>query len=254
MASREVLAIVAYLSGSGLPFRVTATTGTYVSSANPCAPHSKGSLHCAAGTGGKGLAVDFAGTQPGVNSLTVAQMGAIFTAFSFAASHLAELIYQGPGVNRAVKNGKWVDPVRVYGPVAWAAHRNHVHVAVPKGTFLRWPISPAPPSPPPAGPSYDYEEATIKTMLVHIGPLDDRGCGWGDWQVGLGRDPIIVGLVQLAPSPPDDGPTPQDPHRDPYWMNEARVNLAAQPRGGVLRVVVRGGTPGDTVSVWASVA
>lgn len=248
MASDEVLAIIGYLAGSSLPGRVTATVGTFVSSANPCSPHAKGSLHCADGTGGKGLAVDFGGTDFGITVLSVAQMGAIFTAFSLAADHLAELIHNGPGIHRAVKNGKWVDPLVVYGAEAWDAHRNHVHVAVDRGVLLRWPgQSTTTPAPPPAQPApvYDYEEGTTKTMMVHCGPLDGNGNGWADWQPGLGRDPIIVGVVQLGPSPPDDGN---------YWMGQAKVNLSAQPRGGAVRVVVRNGTPGDTITAYVTVA
>lgn len=93
-------------------------------------------------------------------------------------------------------------------------------------------------------PVYDYEEATTKTMMLHIGKLDGDGNGWADWQPGLGRDPIIVGVVQQGPSPPDDG----------YWPFQAKVQLSAQPRNGAVRVVVRGGTPGDTVTAWVTVA
>lgn len=102
---------------------------------------------------------------------------------------------------------------------------------------------PSPPAPP--LPGYDFEEGAMKAMMVHVGPLDNNGNGWADWQPGLGRDPIIVGVTQLGPSPPDD---------NGYWMGQAKVNLSAQPRGGVLRVVVRNGQPGDTITVWAAVA
>lgn len=93
-------------------------------------------------------------------------------------------------------------------------------------------------------PVHDYEEAATKTTMIHVGKLDDQGNGWSDWNPGLGRDPIIVGLVQLGPSPKDDG----------YWPNQSKVNLSAQPRGGAIRVVVRGGTPGDTVTAFVTVA
>jgi hypothetical protein len=91
---------------------------------------------------------------------------------------------------------------------------------------------------------HDYEEAATKTTMVHCGPLDGNGAGWTDWQPGLGRDPIIVGVTLRGPSPPDDG----------YWDNQKNVTLAAQPRGGAVRVVVRGGTPGDTVTAFVTVA
>ena len=93
-------------------------------------------------------------------------------------------------------------------------------------------------------PVHDFEEATIKQTMIHIGKLDDKGNGWSDWDPGLGRDPNIVGLVQLGPSPPDDG----------YWDHNKNVTLAAQPRGGKVRVTVRNGTPGDTVTAFITVA
>lgn len=94
------------------------------------------------------------------------------------------------------------------------------------------------------GPVHDYEEAATKTAMLHIGPLDSNGRGWADWQPGLGRDPIPVALTLLGPSPPDDG----------YWENQSSVQASAQPRGGALRVVIRNGKPGDTVTLYATVA
>jgi hypothetical protein len=93
-------------------------------------------------------------------------------------------------------------------------------------------------------PVHDYEEAATKTTMVHCGPLDSHGNGWADWQPGLGRDPIIVGVTLLGPSPPDDG----------YWENQENVTLAAQPRGGAVRITVRNGTPGDTVTCFVTVS
>jgi hypothetical protein len=94
-----------------------------------------------------------------------------------------------------------------------------------------------------AEPVHDFEENTVKQTMIHIGPLDSNGAGWADWQPGLGRDPNPVGLVLLGPSPPDDG----------YWPQQAKVLVAAQPRGGSLRVSVRNGTPGDTVTCFVTV-
>lgn len=93
-------------------------------------------------------------------------------------------------------------------------------------------------------PVHDYQEDTTKTTMLHIGPLDSNGRGHADWQPGLGRDPVPVALTLLGPSPPDDG----------YWENQSQVQLSAQPRGGALRVVVRNGKPGDTVTLYATVA
>lgn len=93
-------------------------------------------------------------------------------------------------------------------------------------------------------PVHDFEETAVKQTMMHIGPLDGNGNGYGDWQPGLGRDPNIVAVTLLGPSPPDDG----------YWPQQAKVNLSAQPRGGMARVVVRGGTPGDTVTAFVTVS
>lgn len=94
-------------------------------------------------------------------------------------------------------------------------------------------------------PVHDFEELAVKQTMVHIGPLDKDGNGWADWQPGLGRDPNIVAVVQLGPSPPDD---------NGYWPGQAKVNLSAQPRGGAARIVVRNGTPGDTVTAFVTVS
>lgn len=134
--SLEVQALRQYMIDSGVPHRVSATLGRYISAEDPCAPHTARSAHCGAGTGGKGLAVDFA--APGVG--VIAGMQDIYEALAEVAPHLSELIYNDPHVhNRAVKRGLWCDGVATYGAVTWAAHANHVHVAVDKGTFLAWP-------------------------------------------------------------------------------------------------------------------
>lgn len=96
----------------------------------------------------------------------------------------------------------------------------------------------------PTAPVHDFEEATIKSMMLHCGPLDKDGNGWVDWQPGLGRDPIWFSATLWGPSPADDG----------YWPQQKNVNVSAQPRGGSLRVTVRNGTPGDTVIIMAGVA
>jgi hypothetical protein len=240
MASREVQAVLDYIEATGIPCRVTAILGTWKSPENPCSPHTAKSAHCAEGTDGKGLAVDYGGAQPGTSLESLAQMAAVYAAFMKVAPQLAELIHSGPGITTAVKNGKIVVGLKVYGSTTWAAHRNHVHVAVHKGTFLTPPVQP--PAPPPAT-VHDFEEITVKQTMIHVA-LDKDGNGWATWQPGFGRDPIIVGCVQLGPFPPDDG----------YWTNQARVNLSAQPRDGAMLVVVRNGTPGEMVSAWISAA
>lgn len=133
MASRETQALIDYVESSGLPYRVTDVDGP---------GHATGSYHYATGTNGRGLAVDFAGVTPGVSATTAAQMVDLYRLFLLAGAQLAELIYSGSGVSEGVKNGRLVHGPSFYGPVVWPDHRDHVHVAVPKGTFLR-PLSQA---------------------------------------------------------------------------------------------------------------
>lgn len=120
--SRETDGLIGYLTRQGVPFKVT--------DINTPGVHTATSYHYRAGTGGIGLAVDFAFTTPTQDS---PQLLAIFGAFSAVKSQLAELIYSGAPYS--IKNGKVT--VTGYGdPAVLAAHHNHVHVAVPYGTFL----------------------------------------------------------------------------------------------------------------------
>lgn len=236
--SREVDALIAYVKVKVPGAVVTATLGRYISKDNPCDPHTAKSAHCADGTDGKGLAVDWGGDEN--------MRLAVFHALEPIAPRMAELFHNGPGITKVVKNGVWRDGLATLGAVTWAAHKNHVHSAVNKGTFL----TPAVVIPPITRtetvpiPVRDFEEAATKTTMVHVGPLDKDGNGWADWQPGLGRDPNIVAVTLLGPSPAEDG----------YWPQQSKVNLSAQPRGGVARVVVRGGTPGDTVTAFVTVS
>lgn len=127
MISREVRSIVDYVESTGLLYRVTDIGGP---------GHADGSYHYAKGTDGDGLAVDFGGVTPGVTPTTAAQMAAIHGAFLMVSSRLAELIHSGSGIKMAVKNGQLVKGASFFGPVTWPDHRDHVHVAVPRGTFL----------------------------------------------------------------------------------------------------------------------
>jgi hypothetical protein len=143
--SRETDALIQYVQAKVPNAVVTATLGHYISADNPCSPHSRNSLHCADATGGKGLAVDWGGDET--------LQAAVFRALEPVADQLAELIHNGSGIGRAVKNGVWVSPLVVYGTEVWAAHTNHTHSAVPKGTFLAVP-APAP-STPKVAPMYN---------------------------------------------------------------------------------------------------
>lgn len=125
--SQEAQALIDFVESCAIPYRVTDVNGP---------GHAKGSYHYAKGTGGTGLAVDFAGVTPGVTPVTVVQMADIYRALRTVAPQLAELIHNGPGTGMAVKNGRVMNGSSLYGPAVWDAHKNHVHVAVPKGTFL----------------------------------------------------------------------------------------------------------------------
>lgn len=238
--SREAQAIIDYVKATGQLHRVT--------DLNTPGVHSKTSWHYAQGTNGVGTAVDFAGTTAGTSPAMVAQMAAIWRAFRPVAPQLAELFHQGPDILMVVKNGTWRPGLSTLGKATWDAHKNHVHVAVRPGTFLV-PLSAKPLTVEPHTevvpiPVHDFEEQSVKQTMMHIGKLDDQGRGWSDWNPGLGRDPNIIGLVLHGPSPPDDG----------YWEIQSKVQLSAQPRGGVVRVTVRGGQPGDTITCWVSVS
>jgi hypothetical protein len=227
--SKEVLAARQYMKDSGTPHRVTDVDTPGV--------HTKTSLHYADGTDGHGRGIDFAGLRPGRDT---PEMLAIYRALEPIGPQVAELFYAGPG------GGFWKNGRRIAAsPGLRDGHHNHVHLGLVRGTFVRWPGAISQPAVvvPKNGPVHDYEEAQVKSQLMFV-QLDDQGNGYSDWQLNLGRDPIPVSAVQQGPSPPDDG----------YWLHQAKVNLAMQPRGGVLRVVARGGTPKDTVGVYISCA
>lgn len=133
MISREAEAIIGYVEAARLSYRVTDVSGP---------GHAPGSYHYATGTDGDGLAVDFAGLDPGVTVVTAAQMLAIYVAFFAIGDQLAELIYSGSGVTKGIKGGKVVDGRSFYGPLVWPDHRDHVHVAVERGTILTPPVRP----------------------------------------------------------------------------------------------------------------
>lgn len=134
--SREAQSIIDYVAACRVPYRVTDVYGP---------GHAKGSYHYQAGTGGKGLAVDFGGVTPGVNPTTAAQMASIYRCLLTVAGRLAELIYSGLDVDgrpviAAVHNGRRVDGASFFGPAVWRDHFDHVHVAVTRGTFLADPL------------------------------------------------------------------------------------------------------------------
>jgi hypothetical protein len=235
--SREVEAIIAYLDSTGLPYRVTSTTG---------GRHAESSRHFQEGTDGKGLAVDFAGPRP----MDIPAMLRIYRALLGEYGRLHELIFWVPGeVKILVRRRTKVVPT-VYGTKVLEAHRSHVHVSTYLGTFLesrRRSLSANLPSAAtdsvgPQGPVHDWEDR-VKTTLLTI-TLDDHGDGWADWDPALGRDPIPVAVLKQGPSPPEDG----------YWPEGANLDLSAQPRDGKLRVTARLGPPGGKATAWVTVA
>lgn len=114
--SAEVRLLILYMQESGTSHRVTSTTD---------GQHAPYSYHYREGTDGQGLAVDFAGPVPSVNSPALL---AVYQALEPLGRFSAELIYNGPG-GGSWKNGKKVAPYA-------GGHRDHVHIAVPKGTFV----------------------------------------------------------------------------------------------------------------------
>lgn len=134
MASLETTGLIQYILKTGLPHKVTSIDDK---------GHATGSYHYREGTPGpgltgRGLAVDFAGVSPNRED----QMAPLYLALMAVHTQLAELIHNGPGITEAVKDGKIVNGPSFYGPVTWAAHQNHVHVAVKKGVILAPPPVP----------------------------------------------------------------------------------------------------------------
>ena len=113
--SAETDALEAFLNNTGLPHKVTCTTGGV---------HAPNSYHY------RGLAVDFAGPVPTRDSAALLN---ICAAFEKIESRLAELIYAGAPYQ--IKNGRRVAP-SFYGVTTMANHHDHVHVAVESG--FRW--------------------------------------------------------------------------------------------------------------------
>lgn len=115
--SAETDALIAWMAASGVPHVVSGVVGHYVSTANPCSPHSPKSLHCARGTNGLGLAVDFDGPD----------LDAIYKALAPLGPLCAELI---SGTTQW-KNGRLVAQYD-FAPNIY----DHVHIAVPRGVIV----------------------------------------------------------------------------------------------------------------------
>lgn len=230
MTSREVAALIAYADSTGVAHRVTDINGP---------GHAPNSYHYSKGTNGTGLAVDFAGATIGVTPTTARQMADLWRAFLEVASQLTELIHAGPGITRAVKNGRIVDGLATYGPVTWPDHRDHVHVAVPRGVFLTpRPAAVAGTGPPTVTPhSYPGGEDMLIRHDVDVPALDGQGRGWVELDVPAER---VVSIVVNGPYPPVDG----------YWELPA---VARQDRGGKTIISITEGQPAEhlNLAVWS---
>lgn len=112
--------------------RDSAVSGTITCTTNHSLTTSAGfvSLHVKEGTNGMGLAVDIAGISGGRDTQSHAD---IFNAFLRVETQLHELIYAGPQVSFNIKRGKRV------AKYATQTHHDHVHIAVAKGTLIKWP-------------------------------------------------------------------------------------------------------------------
>lgn len=232
MASREVQAIIDFAEATRLPHRVTSTYRKN--------PPGRRSYHGATGTGGDGLAVDFAGVTPGITPTTAKQMVDLWRRFRDVAPQLAELIHAGPGITEGVLGGRLVDGLRVFGRDTWADHRDHIHIAVPRGVFLT-------PPPPPAGSGSGPPTVTVtrypegENMLtrhdVDIPALDSQGRGWVKLEIPPSS---IVSIVVNGSYPPVDG----------YWPIPL---VARQDRGGATVIEIVDGAPNarTILAVWA---
>lgn len=203
MASREVESIISFVKASGAAYKVT--------DINTPGVHAAKSFHYANGTGGVGLAVDFAGRTPG----DLPAMKKIYDVLAAQAPMLAELIHNQPGVIRAVKNGNWASGMAVYGPTTWAAHTNHIHVAVHLGTFLIVPQARAAAAAPPTKKVFPMFDPPIDMPPVVADLACPTGGAWTlhtDGGIGGWAGALVTGSVVGKPYWLDGG-KPRTPAR-----------------------------------------
>lgn len=202
MPSRECQAIIDFVAAQGIPYKVTDINTPKV--------HAEHSYHYWDGTGGKGLAVDFAGTTPNDEP----QMAAIYAALFPLAAHFKELIHNGDMTGRAVRNGVVANGITLFGPVVWAAHRNHVHVAVAKGTFLT-DYLPKQPVKVEVKPVWDPP-----LQVVDFLPYWKGSGGWMLFADG--------GVGAVGEAPQREG---QQPLGQPYWQGKKPARLERNGEG-----------------------
>lgn len=114
--------MVALVRTFGLPHRIT--------DVNTPGVHTPGGYHYKPGTGGNGLAIDLAWTTPYALNPTGARAGmlALCKALEPYEHRFAELICSH--LPYSIKDGRRVARYAV------SAHYDHIHLAVPFGTFL----------------------------------------------------------------------------------------------------------------------
>ena len=126
--SLEVQGMIALVRSLGVPHRVT--------DVNTPGVHTPSGFHYKDGTAGNGLAVDLAAIVPYNLDPTAARAGmlAICKALEPHESRFAELICSH--LPYSIKDGRRVARYAV------SSHWNHIHLAVPKGTFLVYVTTP----------------------------------------------------------------------------------------------------------------
>jgi hypothetical protein len=191
----EVGAIVEYMGASGIPWKLTSTTG------GRHAPHS---YHY------RGLAADLAGPTPSRDSEVLMQ---IFNAFVPVEKQLAELIYARAPYN--IKRGRRV------GLYCQAIHHDHVHIAVEPGTMLVWPGAPA--NIPIQG-GRDVVNPEFDPPLPRMVAWLNNNGGPGGW--GLGADGGIFALGGA----PFLGCMVDDQHRQ-HFVGRTAARLAPREDG-----------------------
>jgi hypothetical protein len=151
--SKETDCIIAAIVASGIEHAVTDinTAGVHAKTGN----HYKTDCQAATPThamdttvkGDIGRAVDFA-QKKGDGKSDTPELFAIFKFFMDAygrKGQLSELYYAGPEATECVRSGKvmlWTDVAKSTRDAIRSNHHNHVHIAVPKGVFLKPPNTP----------------------------------------------------------------------------------------------------------------
>lgn len=212
--STEVRLLRKYLADSGVPHRVTSTND---------GSHVTGSYHYRAGTEGTGLALDAAALSPSRDSDVLL---AVYKALEWIGPRCAELIYAGP-------HGGFWKAGRQVGPYAAANHHDHVHIAVPLGTFVHWPK----PGSPIIVTDFPNGEDMLRRFDLSV-PTDANGNGWTIVDVPADR---VVSIVANGPYPPVDG----------YWNLPV---VARQMRDGKTVISITEGLPSVNVDlvVWTT--